>query len=43
MTGAGALKHDHILSVLAKVTITKPRSYRVEGLRQVLKPKNVTE
>ena len=35
--------HENALGVSVKVTVTKPVSFRGKGLREVLKPKDVTE
>ncbi len=35
--------HENILSMSVKVTVTKPVSFRGKGLREFLKPKDVTE
>ncbi len=35
--------HENILSTSVKVSVTKPVSFRGKGLRELLKPKDVTE
>ncbi len=35
--------HENIVGMSVKVTVTKPVSFRGKGLRELLKPKDVTE
>jgi hypothetical protein len=43
MTGMTPANHENSPGVLVKVTVTKPVSFRVGRLRELLKTKNVTQ